>query len=114
MQVEVQPPKGDFVLLTERSKMRYLDQCTFIQMLQEAWKNCILVSGMPLDQLLPTVLHRNVTREAHAVKAVKEASIRFLDMKVSKRGYMRRIKETMQAIQEITWPYKKKKTEPGA
>ena len=91
LQVEVAPPQGAKIMLTERPKMHYLDQGTFMLVLQDVWKNCALQSGMTSDQLTSALFHRKVQCTANTVCLSKEPSIRFLDMRFNRRAYMRRV-----------------------
>ena len=56
-QVEVQSPQGAKVQLTERSKMHYLDQGAFTQVLQDVWQNCSLMRGMSQAHLTSVLSH---------------------------------------------------------
>ena len=92
MQVKVVSPEGTEVELTERSKMSYLDQDTFLAVMRDAWQRCVPSSGMELDQstdLLPSISWKRV-------QAVK--------------NYMRKIVELQKAIEAMSWPRQNNRT----
>ena len=72
--------------------------------LQDAWKRCCPSSGMTPDQLAASLLHRKVPCSVNVVGMTKSASIRFLEMKASRKGYMKRAVELQKAITEMSWP----------
>ena len=91
--------------LTERLKMHYLDQDTFSAALSDVWKRHSPSGGMAPDQLRESLMAKKISCAAHATSMDRKASIRFLDMKVSCKSYVRKIVEVQRAILEMTWPY---------
>ena len=97
-------PEGVETELTDRSKMHYLDQDAFWVVLSDAWKRHAIWWHVP-DQLKESLTAQGAVRNVNAVSMDRPASIRFLDMKMSRRTYMKKIVEVQRAIQEMTWPY---------
>ena len=58
MHVKVVSPEGTEVELTERPKLHYLDQNTFLAVLKDAWQRCAPLSGLEYDQLLEALIVR--------------------------------------------------------
>ena len=104
MRVTVVSPEGTEVELTERCKMHYLDQDTFLAALQDAWQRRAPLNGMEYDQLLEALLPRKVPCEASVVEIARPASICFLEMKMSRKGYMKKVVELRKAMETMTWP----------
>ena len=73
-------------------------------------ENCAPHSGMTSDQLTSALFHRKVQCSANAVRVKREASIHFLDMKLNRCAYMRRIVDARQASGEIKWPANNNRT----
>ena len=65
--------------LTERFKMHYLDQDTFMAVLQDVWKRHAPQSGMSLDQPRESLLHRKAQCSVNVTTMDRPASIRFLE-----------------------------------
>ena len=91
MEVTIESPRGRSVTLVERSKMHYLDKATFFSVLRDAWNHCKASDGMDYDQLKNSLSALEMPHVANAVKVERTSSIRFLDMAMSRKGYMRRI-----------------------
>ena len=75
MHVKVVSPKGTEAELTERSKMHYLDQATFFDILRDAWQRCAPLDGMNYEQLLAALIPRNMPCEASSVEISQAESI---------------------------------------
>ena len=84
--------------------MRYLDQDTFLAVMRDAWQRCIPSSGVEFSQLLEALLPRKAPRKASVVDVNRPASIRFLEMGASRKGYMKRIVELQRTIEAMSWP----------
>ena len=90
--------------LVERSKMHYIDKPTFFNILRDAWNRCKASDGMDYEQLEKALSVKNVPHVAIAVEVERPSSIRFLDMSMSRKGYMKRILDLQRAIETMTWP----------
>ena len=88
----------------ERSKMHYLDQSTFFAVLRDAWKRCEALDGMGYEQLEAALNPKNVPCAASSVEVGRPPSIRFLEMKVGRKGYMKKIVDLQKAIETMNWP----------
>ena len=104
MHVKVVSPEGTEVELTEGSKMHYLDQNTFLAVLRDAWRRCAPLDGMNYEQLLEAMFPWKMPCEASSVEVIRPASICFLEMKMSRKGYMKKIVELQKAIETMVWP----------
>ena len=104
MEVTIASPRGMTVTLVERSKMHYIDKATFFNVLRDAWNHCKASDGMDYDQLKSALSTLEMPQVASAVKLERTSSIRFLDMNMSRKGYMRRIVDLQKTIEMMTWP----------
>ena len=104
MEVTIASPSGTSVTLVERSKMHYMDKATFFNVLRNAWDRCRASNGMTYDQLKRALSAAESPHEASAVKVERPSSIRFLDMNMSRKGYMKRIVELQKIMETMTWP----------
>ena len=104
MEVTIASPRGMSVTLVERSKMHYIDKATFFNVLRDAWNHCKASDGMDYDQLKNALSTVESPHVASAVKVERTSSIRFLDMNMSRKGYMRRIVDLQKTIETMTWP----------
>ena len=104
MNVKVVSPEGTEIELTERPKMHYLDQSTFFAVVKDAWKHCAPLDGMDYEQLLAALAPKHMRCAASSVGVIRPASFRFLDMKISRKGYMKKIVELQMAIETLNWP----------
>ena len=106
MKVTVVSPGGKEVQLMERSKMHYLDESTFFAVLKYAWKCCEASDGMGFEQLEVALNPKNVPCAANSVEAGRLPSIRFLEMKLSRKGYMKKIVDLQRGSRdyELAWP----------
>ena len=59
---------------------------------------------MTPDQLTASLPHRKVLCSTNVTAMNKTASVRFLDMKMTRKGYTRRVVETQKTILEMSWP----------
>ena len=73
--------------------MHCLDQDTFLAVIKDAWQQCAPLSGMEYYQLFEALMPRKVPCVASVVEASRSASIRFLEMAASRKGYVKRIVE---------------------
>ena len=105
VRVTIQSPEGIETELAERSKMNYLDKDTFWMVLTDVWRRNPSISGMTSSQLLKSLSAREATRDLNSVSVSRPASIRFLEMGIGRRIWLRRIVELQQAIQRMSWPY---------
>ena len=104
MEVTIASPSGTSVTLVERSKMHYMDKATFFNVLRNAWDRCRASDGMNYDQLKRALSAAESPHVASAVKIERPSSIRFLDMNMSRKGYMRRIVDLQKIMETMTWP----------
>ena len=104
IEVTIVSPRGMSVTLVERSKMHYIDKVTFFNVLRDAWSRCKALDGMDSEQLEGVLTAKDTPHVASAVKVERPSSIRFLDMNVSRKGYMRRIVDLQKTIETMTWP----------
>ena len=104
LNVTIVSPRGMSVTLVERSKMHYIDKPTFFNILRDAWNRCKASDGMNYEQLEKTLSAKNVPHVASAVEVERPSSIRFLDMNMSRKGYMKRIVDLQRIIETMTWP----------
>ena len=104
MEVTIASPSGASVTLVERSKMHYMDKTTFFNVLRNAWDRCRALNGMNYDQLKRALSAEDTPHEASAVKVERPSSISFLDMNMSRKGYMKRIVELQKIMETMTWP----------
>ena len=104
LDVTIVSPRGMSVTLVERSKMHYIDKPTFFNILRDAWNRCKASDGMDYVQLEKALSVKNVPHVASAVEMERPSSIRFLDMSMSRKGYMKRIVDLQRTIETMTWP----------
>ena len=104
LEVTFVSPRGMEVALVERSKMHYIDRATFFTILRDAWTRCRASDGMDYDQLEKVLMAKNMPHVASSVDVEKASSIRFLDMNMSRKGYMRRIVDLQRTIETMNWP----------
>ena len=104
LKVSIVSPAGMEIVLVERSKMHYLDQSTFFAVLKDAWKRCKALDGMDYAQLEAALTSRSMPHAASSVEVERLSSIRFLDMKVSRKGYMKNIVDLQRTIETMKWP----------
>ena len=104
MEVTIASPSGTSVTLVERSKMHYLDKTTFFNVLRDAWDHCKTSNGMDYDQLRTALTSAEMPYAASAIKVERPSSIRFLDMNMGRKGYMKRIVDLQKTIEVMTWP----------
>ena len=83
--------------------MHYLDQDTFWALLSNAWKRHAPYDGMSPEQLKESLIVQGAVRDVNAVSMDRPASIRFLDMRMSRRTYMKKIAQ-VQAVLSETLP----------
>ena len=103
MHVKVVSPEGTEVELTERVRDA-LSRPKHFAVLKDAWQRCAPLDGMAYDQLLEALMPRRMPCEASAVEVTRPASISFLQMKMSRKGYMKKIVELQKIIETMTWP----------
>ena len=104
LDVTIVSPRGMAVTLVERSKMHYIDKPTFFNILRDAWSNCKASDGMDYEQLEKVLTMKHVPHVASAVEVERPSSIRFLDMNMSRKGYMKRIVDLQRILETMTWP----------
>ena len=104
LEVTIASPRGMSVTLVERSKMHYIDRATFFNILRDAWTRCKASDGMDYDQLEKSLTAKSQPHVASSVDVERTSSIRFLDMNMSRKGYMRRIVDLQRTIETMNWP----------
>ena len=104
MKVLVVTPEGREIVLVVRSKMHYLDQSTFFAVLKDAWSRCEALDGVGLEQLEAALTPKNMPCAASSVEVKRPPSIHFLEMKLSRKGSMKKIVELQRAVETMNWP----------
>ena len=59
---------------------------------------------MDYEQLLAALIPKNMPCAASSVEVSRPPSISFLEMKVSRKGYKKKIVELQKAIETMNWP----------
>ena len=104
LHVSIVSPSGVSVTLVERAKMHYIDRPTFFNILRDAWNRCKASDGMDYEQLEKVLSTKDVPQVANAVEVDRPSTIRFLDMGMSRKGYMKKIVDLQRIIETMSWP----------